>query len=132
MITRDNQKEKLCQEALDVMKLSASNRQLIEEYLESAGDEKLIKEVERENFAKLGWDRDAVSKYLTYLKKKKKTEELKRFIRFLAEAGGLSAHNLLFDSFHKDMCDLEGMLAYLEGEHAEEMTSPENWDVWKK
>ena len=40
MITRDNQKEKLCQEALDVMKLSASNRQLIEEYLESAGDEK--------------------------------------------------------------------------------------------
>ena len=38
MITRDNQKEKLCQEALDVMKLSASNRQLIEEYLESAGD----------------------------------------------------------------------------------------------
>ena len=65
MITRDNQKEKLCQEALDVMKLSASNRQLIEEYLESAGDEKLIKEVERENFAKLGWDRDAVSKYLT-------------------------------------------------------------------
>lgn len=120
MITRDNQKEKLCQEALDVMKLSASNRQLIEEYLESAGDEKLIKEVERENFAKLGWDRDAVSKYLTYLKKKKKTEELKRFIRFLAEAGGLSAHNLLFDSFHKDMCDLEGMLAYLEGEHAEE------------
>lgn len=124
MITRDSQRDKLRQEALDVIKLSDANRKLIEQYLEGAGDEELIAKVEKKNFVKLGWNRDAVSKYLCYLKKKKKTEELKRLVRFLAEAGGSSACCVLFDLYCEGMSDLEGLLTYLEGKHeAEQKTA---------
>ena len=121
MIVRDKKIEKLRREALDDMKLSAANRELAEAYMDGDGkeEERLLKEIEPKAFTS-SFMQDAVSKYLVWLKKRKQTEELKRFLRLLAVAGGSTAGLFLVNFSYAELMDWNQTLEYLEGEQAAE------------
>lgn len=119
MIGKDSKLEKLRQEALDEMKLSAANRALAEAYLIGEAAVQQLEEAKPESFTRLR-RAEAVSKYLIYLKKMKQTEERKRMICFLAAVGGSTAIYFLMDYSNKEQIDLNQILEDLTGEHAAE------------
>lgn len=97
---------------LDEMELSEENRRLAEEYLETsqAENRELLKGAKPQDFSRLGDDkRKKCVSYLEHLKKRGRTEEYGRFVRFAAAVGGSTAKYVLVSYGYA----LSTMLEYL-------------------
>lgn len=82
-------------EALEELQLSGENRELAEQYLDMTASEnrELLKDAKRQDFSRL--DRNKTGKcrdYLAHLKKRGRTEELSRYVRFVTAVGGSTAY----------------------------------------
>ena len=120
MIGKDETKEKqMRQLLLDNLKLSNKNREIAERYLdmECPEDDTLLDGVERQNFTSF-WRRSG--DYVEWLRKKKRLEELGRYLRFLMQAGG-AAMWIFFvqESYRASAKELEPVLPLLTGRDAE-------------
>ena len=85
-------------DTLDELGLSEANRQLAEEYFDPAAEERpeLLQKVTRQDFSALPKEKQAKSiSYVEHLKKRARTEDLARYVRFAAAAGGSTASSLL-------------------------------------
>ena len=85
-------------DTLDELGLSEANRQLAEEYFDPAAEERpeLLQKVTRQDFSALPKEKQAKSiSYVEHLKKRARTEDLARYVRFAAAAGGSTASYLL-------------------------------------
>ncbi len=119
MIGQDVAKEKQLQQVLfDDLKLSKKNREIAEKYLdmEYPEDAALLDSVERQNFTSF-WRRSG--DYVERLRKKKRMEELGRYLRFLMRAGGVAAWVFFVnESYDAKAGELEAVLPLLTGEEA--------------
>ena len=91
MLGKDDTKEKqMQQELFNHLKLSKKNREIAEQYLDMECPENaaLLEDVERQDFASF-WRRSG--DYVEWLQKKKRLEELGRYLRFLMQAGGAAS-----------------------------------------
>lgn len=93
--------ERSCQKLLDVLEaleLTETNRKLAEEYFALGTGERaeLLKKAELQDFSGLSREKRKKSlDYVEHLVKRKRTEELGRYVRFAAAAGGSSANYIL-------------------------------------
>lgn len=81
-------------ETLEAMELSEENRKLAEQYLDMSLPEnrELLKEVKRQDFSRLDREKQQKARaYGEHLQKRGRTEEMERFVRFAAAAGGSTA-----------------------------------------
>ncbi len=122
MIGRDKIDEEIRQALLDAMQLSKTNLQIAEEYLDMDFQEEpeLLKKVESQDF-KFAHFGGRVS-YLEWLQKKKRKEELGRYVRFIVEVGGSTAWRMLVGPYigQATGTDLNRLLLLHTGEHASE------------
>lgn len=94
-------------DTVEALELSEKNRKLAEEYfaagtggqgtsMDGQQEQRLLKKAELQDFSGLAPDRMKKSTdYVEHLKKRKRTEELARYVRFAAAVGGSTAHYLL-------------------------------------
>ena len=87
-------------DVLEALGLSEKNQAAAEEYFapEAADDqrERALRRMELQDFSELSQDkRKKSSDYVEHLKRRKRTEELSRYVRFTAAAGGSTAYYLL-------------------------------------
>ena len=87
-------------DVLEALGLSEKNQAAAEEYFapEAADDqrERALRRMELQDFSELPQDkRKKSSDYVEHLKRRKRTEELSRYVRFAAAAGGSTAYYLL-------------------------------------
>ncbi len=81
-------------ETLDLLELSRENRELAEAYLDCSAPEKreLLAKLKKQDFARLDKDKQQKAKaYAEHLQKRGRMEEMERFVRFAAAAGGSTA-----------------------------------------
>ncbi len=118
----DNTKEKSLRESMFVrMNLSMENESIARQYLDMDKEEDpaLLEQVQPQELPRFMLN--GSPEYLKWLHKNKRSEELSRYVRFAAQAGGSSALWILVnDDREAKLSDLENMLAYLTGDHAEE------------
>lgn len=123
MMYQDPKEDSIRQNFLKAIGLSKANRRLADRYLDmdSPEDPSLLSQAEHQCLdlpRSVSWlGRDY---YPGWLQKKKRTEELGRYVRLIVAIGGASAWNLIevtetFDG----LSDLEVSLSYLSGEEAE-------------
>lgn len=104
-------------DTLDALKLSEKNRKLAEEYLDTGSPEhtELLKQTERQDFSALGEaERQKSIDYVEHLRKRNKKEELGRYVRFQASAGGSTA----FYIFNRYGWNLNSISEYLSPEQS--------------
>ncbi len=82
-------------ETLEVLQLSEENQKLAEQYLDMTApeDTALLQKTQRQDFSRP--DQNEVRKcrdYMGHLRKRGKTDELSRFVRFVAAVGGSTAY----------------------------------------
>ena len=123
-MTADDEKEsKMRVQLFAWLKLSEENEKIAEAYLDMDRQEdlRLLTQVKHQSFYRpLGYGGDGG--YLEWLQKKKRTEELERWLRFLTEVGGSTTWKILAHSSGlARLADLDKMLSFLKGEHSEEM-----------
>ncbi len=85
-------------DTLEELELSEANRQLAQAYFEPGSQEKpeLLKKAERQDFSVLPREKQVKSVvYAEHLKKRARTEDLGRYVRFAAAVGGSTACYLL-------------------------------------
>ncbi len=120
MLGKDDTKEKqMQQELFNHLKLSKKNREIAEKYLDMECPENaaLLEDVERQDFASF-WRRSG--DYVEWLQKKKRLEELGRYLRFLMQAGGAASWVFfVHESYNASGAELEPMLPFLTGKDAE-------------
>lgn len=85
-------------ETLEVLQLSEENQKLAEEYLDMTEPEngELLKKAGRQDYSRL--DRNKVGKcreYAMHLRKRGRTDELSRFVRFVTAVGGSTTYYAL-------------------------------------
>lgn len=81
-------------ETLDLLDLSEDNRKLAEAYLDGSAPEnrELLTRVGRQDFARLDQEKQQKARaYAEHLQKRGRAQELERFVRFVAAAGGSTA-----------------------------------------
>ncbi len=123
MVTDDAKESKMRTALFARLKLSKENEKIAEVYLDmdNQEDTQLLTKVKHQVLHRsvyYGGEAD----YLEWLRKKKRTEELERYMRFLAEVGGSTMWTILIrDHTLGRMADLDKMLPFLKGEHSEEM-----------
>lgn len=88
------------QETLDALSLSERNRALAEEYLDPSQPEnpELLKKAGRQDFSQL--EKEPLKKttaYVNHCQKRKREEDLKRFVRLMSAIGGSTAYYVLAD-----------------------------------
>lgn len=101
MIIRENKNQDMLKNALKLLNLTEKNQKLAERYLDLKvpEDPELLKEVERQDFARL--DNSAKDGlYYGFIRKEREKNEtlVGRFVRFVTEAGGTTARYVL--SYH--------------------------------
>ena len=104
-------------DTLDALKLSEKNRRLAEEYLDTGSPERpeLLKHTERQDFSTLSDpERQKSIDYVEHLRKRNKKEELGRYVRFQASAGGSTA----FYIFNRYGWNLNSISEYLSPEQS--------------
>lgn len=106
MNLNDERNYQMRQEVLDVMSLSEGNRRLAEEYLDTDQPENrmLLEKASREDFSKLS--KESLGKcisYLEHLRKRDRTEDYARYIRFSAAVGGSTARHVLFTHWYNNI-----------------------------
>ena len=119
----DNTKEQRIRESMyGRMHLNAHNEPIARQYLnmEQEEDSTLLAKLEPQDLSD-PFPREGYATYLKWMHKNKRTEELSRYVRLLAAVGGSTAWWILVDDdYDAKLTDLEVMLAYLTGAHAEE------------
>ena len=119
----DNTKEQRIRESMyGRMHLNAHNEPIARQYLnmEQEEDSTLLAKLEPQDLSD-PFPREGYATYLKWMHKNKRTEELSRYVRLLAAVGGSTAWWILVDDdYDARLTDLEVMLAYLTGAHAEE------------
>lgn len=94
MNLRDERGYQKLLELLDAMELTAENRKKAEQYLDISQPENgnLLKEVEHQDFSALDQEKKKKgAEYVEHCKKRNRTEELGRYVRFMAAVGGSTA-----------------------------------------
>ena len=124
MITADTKGEAVREKFFKAISLSKANRELAERYLDMdlPEDEGLLSQAEHQSLEltmpRYLWED---GDYPGWLRKRKRTEELGRCMRFLAAVGGSTAGALLNDfKPPARLLELEESLVFLTGAHAEE------------
>lgn len=118
----ETQEENLRASMFNRMHLTPENEKIAHTYLTMENEENiaLLNEIQWQDLT----DRfrtNGYAEYLKWLRKNKRTEELSRYVRFVVELGGATAWNILAnDNYNAVLSDIESMLVYLTGEHAEE------------
>ena len=119
----DNTKEQRIRESMyGRMHLNAHNEPIARQYLnmEQEEDSTLLAKLEPQDLSD-PFPREGYATYLKWMHKNKRTEELSRYVRLLAAVGGSTAWWILVDDdYDARLTDLEVMLVYLTGAHAEE------------
>lgn len=90
-------------EVLDGLELSEKNRRLAEQYLEpgQTGGDEILAEAERQDFTKLQKENHFKSySYVEHCRKRSRTEELTRYIRFITAIGGSTVYYLLVHYYY--------------------------------
>ncbi|MDE6365692.1 MAG: DUF4132 domain-containing protein [Lachnospiraceae bacterium] len=122
MDTENTKEQNLRDSMYSRMHLNAQNEQIARAYLnmEHEEDPALLTELEPQDLTDL-FPINGYATYLKWLHKNKRAEELSRYVRFVVAMGGSTAWQILVnDDYNAKLTDLEVMLAYLTGEHAEE------------
>lgn len=107
-------------DTLDLMGLTEQNRKLAEQYLDMTGTEKreLLGKVERQDFSVLPPEkRRKCSEYVEHIRKRGRMDEVERYVRFAAAAGGSTAYYVIITYGW----NLDGYLEFLTGEQAAAM-----------
>lgn len=122
MVTDNSKEQKLRDSMFGRMHLSGENERIARQYLDMEHEENpaLLAAVQHQDLSDL-FPINGYAEYLKWLRKNKRTAELSRYVRFVTEVGGSTAWSILVnDDYEAKLPDLEGMLPYLTGEHAEE------------
>ena len=96
-LSEERNRQKLL-DTLEALELTERNRKLAEEYFAAGTEEQpeLLKKAELQDFYTLSQEkREKSSDYAEHLARRKRTEELGRYVRFAAAAGGSSANYIL-------------------------------------
>lgn len=118
--TRENDMRK---SLLGRMHLSKENEQIAKSYLDMdcKEDSALLEKVKHQDLSSM-FPLNGNAEYLKWLQRKNRTEELARYVRFIAEVGGSTAcYVLMNDNITDKMADIDSLLQYLNGTHAEEL-----------
>ena len=105
------------------MHLSKENEQIAKLYLDMncEEDSALLEKVKQQDLSSM-FPLNGNTEYLKWLQRKKKTEVLARYVRFIAEVGGSTAcYILMNDNVTEKIADIDNLLTYLNGTHAEEL-----------
>lgn len=105
------------------MHLSKENEQIAKLYLDMdcKEDSTLLEKVKHQDLSSM-FPINGNAEYLKWLQRKKRTEELVRYVRFITEVGGSTAcYVLTNDNITDKMADIDSLLMYLNGTHAEEL-----------
>ncbi|MDE7416468.1 MAG: DUF4132 domain-containing protein [Lachnospiraceae bacterium] len=122
MVSNNTKENNLRESMFGRMHLTAKNEPIARQYLDMDNEENpaLLEQVHHQDLSSL-FPMNGYSEYLKWLHKNKRTEELSRYVRFVAEVGGSTAWRILAnDNYDAKLADLESMFTYLTGEHAEE------------
>ncbi|MDE6621882.1 MAG: DUF4132 domain-containing protein [Lachnospiraceae bacterium] len=122
MVSNNTKEDNLRESMFGRMHLTAENKPIAQQYLDMNSQENpaLLEQVQHQDLSSL-FPMSGYAEYLKWLHKNKRTEELTRYVRFVVELGGSSAWRILVnDNYEAKLADLESMLTYLTGEHAEE------------
>lgn len=122
MVSNNTKENNLRNSMFGRMHLTAENELVARQYLDMDSEENpvLLKQVQHQDLSSL-FPMNGYAEYLKWLHKNKRIEELTRYVRFVAAVGGSTAWRILVnDNYEAKLADLESMLAYLTGEHAEE------------
>ena len=129
MIHQDPKEDLIRQNFLKAVGMSRENRCLADRYLnmDAPEDASLLSQAEHQCLdlpRSMSWM--GREYYPGWLKKKKRTEELGRYIRLIVAVGGASAWNLIeTEESFAEFSDLESSLSYLSGEESEgQKTAP--------
>lgn len=123
MIHQDPKEDLIRQNFLKAVGMSRENRCLADRYLnmDAPEDASLLSQAEHQCLdlpRSMSWM--GREYYPGWLKKKKRTEELGRYIRLIVAVGGASAWNLIeTEESFAEFSDLESSLSYLSGEESE-------------
>lgn len=124
MIANSNTRENDMQKSLlGRMHLSKENEQIAKLYLDMdcKEDLALLEKVKHQDISSM-FPLNGNAEYLKWLQRRKKTEELARYVRFIAEVGGSTAcYVLMNDDITDKMAEIDSLLVYLNGAHAEEL-----------
>ncbi|MDE5824790.1 MAG: hypothetical protein K2H91_08950 [Lachnospiraceae bacterium] len=121
MVSNNTKENNLRESMFGRMHLTAKNEPIARQYLDMDNEENpaLLEQVHHQDLSSL-FPMNGYSEYLKWLYKNKRTEELSRYVRFVAEVGGSTAWRILAnDNYDAKLADLESMFTYLTGEHAE-------------
>jgi len=118
-------------DTLDAMKLTASNRKLAEEYLDTAKEEnrECLSQAEHQDFSGLpAENRNVCTVYVEHCQKRKRTEELGRFVRLAAAVGGSTAVYVLVNYGY----NLNSLAGFLSQEQIAAIRAEDvSWNVYK-
>ncbi len=98
MILKENKDYLKLKEALEFLNLTEKNQTLAEEYLDVSKpeDRELLAQAEHQDYSDLdNKAKEILSRYVNYLRNRKKEEEAGRYIRFVMEVGGSTARYAL-------------------------------------
>ncbi len=121
----DNVQEELRKIFMDSLQLTKKNEELAQEYLDMDREEapELLDRAERQDFSAVKFQNTVREQYLGWLYKKKRKEELGRFVRFLVKIGGVTAWKYFSGKYYMHLnrtAELDKMLVFLTGEEARE------------
>ena len=117
-------------DALDAMGLDGENRRIAEEYFQPGSQEntEILSRIKRQDFYKLPEEaRIKCADYAEHLKKRGRGEELARYVRFAAAAGGSTACYVL-TRYAYSSWSIKGLLEYMTP--AQSMAAQAELTVW--
>ncbi|MDE6219172.1 MAG: DUF4132 domain-containing protein [Lachnospiraceae bacterium] len=122
MVSNITKENNLRESMLGRMRLTAENERIARQYLDMDSEENpaLLEQLQHQDLSS-SFPMNGYAEYLKWLHKNKRTEALTRYVRFVVEVGGSTAWRILVnDNYEAKLADLESMLTYLTGAHAEE------------